>query len=171
MMKRFLAGSIFVVLAPMAGAEVKLATADAMLIQHQFQIGAPVAKVWESLVHPNLWWPPDHTWSGKREALSLEATAGGCYCERWDGRSARHGHVVMVVPQQVLSLDAALGPFLEMAVSGILSIKLSEKDAVTTAIVTYRVSGDPAHKLDVLAPIVDQVIGQQFGAFAADAAK
>jgi hypothetical protein len=32
-------------------------------------------------------------------------------------------------------------------------------------------SSDPAHKLDQLAPIVDQVLGQQFGSFAALAAQ
>ncbi len=57
--------------------------------------------------------------------------------------------------------------FLETAISGILSIKLEEKDGVTAAVVTYRVSGDAEYKLDQLAPIVDRVLGQQFGNFAA----
>jgi uncharacterized protein YndB with AHSA1/START domain len=154
-----------------AGAEVKLATADAMLIEHRFTIAAPAAKAWETLVHPERYWPADHTWSGKRESLSIEPIAGGCYCERWDQGSAEHGRVVMAVPGKVLTLNAALGPFLEMAISGILSIKLDENDGVTTAVVTYRVSGDAEHKLDGLAPIVDQVLGMQFGSFAAEAGK
>jgi hypothetical protein len=58
-----------------------------------------------------------------------------------------------------------------MGISGVLSITLTEKEGITTADVSYRVSGDPAHKLDGLAPIVDQVLGMQFGAFAADAGK
>ena len=32
-------------------------------------------------------------------------------------------------------------------------------------------SGDPSHKLDTLAPVVDQVNGLQFGGLAAEAAK
>ncbi|MGE0029768.1 MAG: ATPase [Steroidobacteraceae bacterium] len=164
---RILAGTLLAVLPLAAGAEVKLAQADAMLIEHRFTIAAPAAKAWETLVHPERYWPADHTWSGKRESLSIDATAGGCYCERWDGGSAEHGRVVMAIPGKALTLDAALGPFLEMAVSGILAIKLQEKDGVTTAVVTYRVSGDAEHKLDQLAPIVDQVLGMQFGNFAA----
>lgn len=164
-MRIFLA-AVFAVLPLAAGAEVKLATADAMLIEHRFTIAAPAARAWDTLVHPERYWPADHTWSGKRESLSLEPIAGGCYCERWDGGSAEHGRVVMAVPDRTLTLDAALGPFLEMAISGILAIQLEEKDGVTTAVVTYRVSGDPAHKLDALAPVVDQVLGMQFGAFA-----
>jgi uncharacterized protein YndB with AHSA1/START domain len=168
---RLLAGALLAVLPLAAGAEVKLAAADAMLIEHRFTIAAPAAKAWETLVHPERYWPADHTWSGKRESLSIEPTAGGCFCERWDGGSAEHGRVVKLVPGRSLVLDAALGPFLEMAISGILSIRLEEKDGTTTAIVSYRVSGDAAHKLDQLAPIVDQVLGMQFGAFAAEAGK
>ncbi|MEX2148995.1 MAG: hypothetical protein WD793_02165 [Steroidobacteraceae bacterium] len=165
------AGALCALLPLTGAAEVKLATADGLLIVHEFRIAAPAAKAWESLIHPERWWPEDHTWSGKRASLSFDAQAGGCYCERWDGGSAEHGRVVMAVPGKLLKLDAALGPFLDMAISGILSIKLEEQDGATTAVVSYRVSGDPAHKLDGLAPIVDQVLGMQFGRFAADAGK
>ena len=130
-----------------APAEVKLASPDAMLIEHRFTIAAPAARAWETLVHPELYWPSDHTWSGDRGSLSLHATAGGCFCERWQGGSAEHGRVVMAMPGSALILDAALGPFLDMAISGILAIKLDEKDGVTTAVVTYRVSGDPAQPM------------------------
>lgn len=171
MTKRILLGAMITALPLAAAAEVKLATADAMLIEHRFTIAAPAAKAWDTLVHPERYWPADHTWSGKRESLSIDPVAGGCYCERWDGGSAVHGRVVMAIPGRTLTLNAALGPFLEMAVSGILSIKLEEKEGTTTAVVRYRVSGDPAHKLDALAPVVDQVLGMQFGAFAQEAGK
>lgn len=154
-----------------AGAEVKSAAPDAMLIELRYTIAAPAAKVWESLKHPERWWPADHTWSGKRENLSLEATAGGCFCERWDGGSVEHGHVVMAMPGKLLRLDAALGPLQEMAISGVITVALDEKDGATTMVVTHRVSGDPSHKLDQIAPIVDKVNGLQFGALAAEAAK
>jgi len=154
-----------------AGAEVKFAAADGFLIEHQFTIAAPAAKVWESLQHPERWWPADHSWSGKRENLSLDASVGGCFCERWDGNSVEHGRVVLVMPGKMLRLDAALGPLQEMAVSGVITFALEEKDGATTLIATHRVSGDATHKLDQLAPIVDQVNGQQFGNLAAAAAK
>jgi len=154
-----------------AGAEVKFATADAFLIEQRFTIAAPAAKVWESLQHPERWWPADHTWSGKRENLSLVAETGGCFCERWDGNSVEHGRVVMVLKERMLRLDAALGPLQEMAISGVITVALEEKDGATNVVVTHRVSGDPAHKLDQLAPIVDQVNGIQFGGLAANAAK
>jgi len=166
----FLAGVL--TLAPfIAGAEVKSASPDAMLIELRYTIAAPAAKVWESLVHPERWWPADHTWSGKRENLSLSAEASGCFCERWDGGSTEHGRVIMVEHGKLLRLSAALGPLQEMAVAGVITVTLDEKDGTTTVVVTHRVSGDPSHKLDALAPIVDQVNAQQFGGLAQDAVK
>ena len=76
--------AVLVFFAPaIAGAEVKSAAPDAMLIELRYTIAAPAAKVWESLVHPERWWPADHAWSGKRENLSLAAEVGGFFCERW----------------------------------------------------------------------------------------
>jgi uncharacterized protein YndB with AHSA1/START domain len=154
-----------------AGAEVKSAAPDSFLIEQRYAIAAPAAKVWESLQHPERWWPADHTWSGKRENLSLVAETGGCFCERWDGGSVEHGRVVMVLNGKLLRLSATLGPLQELAVSGVITIALEEKDGATNMVVTHRVSGDASHKLDALAPIVDQVNGIQFGGLAADAAK
>jgi hypothetical protein len=53
-----------------------------------------------------------------------------------------------------------------MAVTGVLTVTLAAKGDGTEAVVTYRLSGDPAHKLDGFIAVVDQVIGQQFGNFA-----
>jgi uncharacterized protein YndB with AHSA1/START domain len=159
-------------LAPLcAHAEVKSATLESMLIEHRFTIAAPATRVWESLLHPERWWPADHTWSGNRENLSLDASIGGCFCERWDGNGVEHGRVVLVMPEKMLRLDAALGPLQEMAVTGVITVALEEKGGATSMVVTHRVSGDATHKLDALAPIVDQVNGQQFGNLAAEAAK
>ena len=166
--------SIAAVLAcwPLAGlAEVKSAAPDAFLIEQRYVINAPAAQVWESLLHPERWWPADHTWSGKRENLSLAAEVGGCFCERWNGNAVEHGRVVFVMPGKMLRLDAALGPLQELAVSGVITVVLVEKDGATTVTMTHRVSGDASQKLDALAPIVDQVNAQQFGGLAADAAR
>lgn len=166
-----LAGVLAATLPLAAGAEVKFAAADGFLIEHRFTIAAPAAKVWESLQHPERWWPADHTWSGKRENLSLVADAGGCFCERWDGGVVEHGRVVAVFPGKMLRLDAALGPLQEMGVTGVITFALEEKDGTTTLVATHRVSGDAAHKLEALAPIVDQVNALQFGNLAEAAAR
>ena len=75
------------------------------------------------------------------------------------------------MPRKMLRLEAALGPLQELAVSGVITVALEEKDGATTVTMTHRVSGDASQKLDAFAPIVDQVNAQQFGGLAADAAK
>jgi uncharacterized protein YndB with AHSA1/START domain len=154
-----------------AGAEVKLAAADGFLIEQRFTIAAPAPKVWETLLHPEDWWPSDHTWSGDRRNLSLSADAGACFCERWTGGSVEHGRVVMAIPGSLLRMDATLGPLQEMGVTGVITLALEEQDGATTLVMTHRVSGDAAHKLDQLAPIVDQVNAHQFRGLAEAAAR
>ena len=77
------------------------------------------------------------------------------------------------MPGRMLRLDTALGPLQELAVSGVITVALEEKDGATTVTMTHRVSGDVSQKLDAFAPIrvQDQVNAQQFGGLAADAAK
>jgi uncharacterized protein YndB with AHSA1/START domain len=160
---------LLAVLPCLASAEVKHATADAFLIEQRLSIAAPASRVWESLLHPEDWWPSDHTWSGDRRNLSLSAQAGACFCERWTGGSVEHGRVIMAMPETLLRLSAALGPLQEMGISGVITVTLEEKDGKTAVVVTHRVSGDAAHKLDALAPIVDQVNALQFGGLVAAA--
>ena len=150
-----------------AGAEVKQAAADGVIFEHRFELGAAPADAWAVLVHPERYWPNDHTWSGNAANMRLAAEAGGCFCEQWDGGSAEHGRVVMAVPGKLLRFRGSLGPFQEMAVTGIMTITLTPRDSGTTAVVTYRISGDDSHKLDAFASVVDGVIHQQFAGFAA----
>ena len=149
-----------------AVSEVKQSTPDAAVIEHRFQIAATPAEAWQSLVHPERWWPADHTWSGVPGNLGLVAEAGGCFCERWDGNSAEHARVIMSRPGQLLRLHGSLGPLQEMALTGVLTVTLAAKEGGTEAVVTYRLSGDPSHKLDGFIAVVDQVVGLQFGSFA-----
>ncbi|MEE2777390.1 MAG: c-type cytochrome [Acidobacteriota bacterium] len=154
----------------LASAELRSSAADGFLVEHTFEIPAPPDAAWRALTQPESYWPADHTWSGSAENLSLDAKAGGCFCELWDGGSAEHGRVLMAQPGKLLRIRGSLGPLQEMAVAGVLGIALEETETGTTAVVTYRVSGDSTHDLTGIAPVVDEVIGQQLGGFAALAA-
>jgi uncharacterized protein YndB with AHSA1/START domain len=155
----------------LAGAEVKQASPDGAIFEHRFELSATPADAWAVLVHPERYWPADHTWSGNAANMSLRPEAGGCFCEQWDGGSAEHGRVVMAIPGKLLRFRGSLGPFQEMAVTGIMSVTLTPTDGGTTAVVTYRISGDASHKLDAFASVVDGVIQQQFSGFAALASR
>jgi uncharacterized protein YndB with AHSA1/START domain len=144
-------------------AEVKQSAADGFLVALSAPVAATPAKVWAALLQPQRWWSDEHTWSGKAANLSLKAEAGGCFCERWPGGSVEHGRAVMVMPQQLLRLDAALGPLQEFALKGALTFRIdSGDDGATTLALEYRVNGASASGLDQFAPSVDGVLGQQF---------
>jgi uncharacterized protein YndB with AHSA1/START domain len=148
------------------GAEVTTATAAGAIVEHRFHIDASPDDAWQVLVHPERYWPKEHTWSGDAANLSLAPEAGGCFCERWDGGSAEHGRVVMARPGRLLRFRGSLGPFQEMAVTGVLTVALAAVATGTEAVVTYRLSGDESHALAAMMKTVDEVIGLQFGAFA-----
>ena len=150
-----------------AQSDLKHAAPDGALIEHRYRLAATPAEAWQALVHPELWWPEDHTWSGKRAHLGLSPVAGGCFCEAWPGGTAEHARIVMAADSKMLRLRGSLGPLQDMAVTGVLTVTLAPiGSGGTEAVVTYRLSGDPSHALDQFVPVVDRVIGEQFGAFA-----
>jgi uncharacterized protein YndB with AHSA1/START domain len=158
--------SIALLLPAIAFAEVKQSSADGAIVEHRYQIAATPERAWDVLVHPERWWPADHTWSGDPANLRLIAEAGGCFCENWGMNGVEHGRVVMSLPGKQLRFRGALGPLQELAATGLLKVTLAAKDGGTEAVVTYRLSGDASQRLDTIAPAVDRVIGEQFGSFA-----
>ena len=107
------------------------------------------------------WWNGSHSYSGKASNLSLPLQAGGCFCERWEQNSVEHARVVNAVENRLLRLSGALGPLQSLAVEGVLSFAIGEKDGRTTLEVTYRVAGPATAGLDRLAAPVDSVIAEQ----------
>lgn len=148
-------------------AELERSAADGFIVSHVFELKVARQAAYQALGHPELWWPSDHTLSGKAGNLSLDLRAGGCFCEEWDGGSVQHGTVLATMPGNMLRLSAALGPLQALAVTAVLTVQLEALDeGRTRATVTYRVSGDSSHSLSTIAPAVDRVIGEQFGRFA-----
>ncbi|MBL0162150.1 MAG: ATPase [Xanthomonadales bacterium] len=145
-----------------ARAEVSEAAADHFLIGFSAHLEAPPAKVYVALSEVARWWSAEHTWSGESANLSLKAEAGGCFCERWASGSAEHGRVILAVKNELLRLNAALGPLQENAVNGVLTFSLKPTDDDTTELdVDYRVNGSSASGLDQLAPTVDAMLALQ----------
>ncbi len=161
-----LASLTLVLAATPAVAEVKSATADGFVIEHQAQLAVPPSRVYAALGQVGQWWNDEHTFSGKARNLSLQLQAGGCFCERWRDGSVEHGRVLYARNGQVLRLQSALGPLQDMALTGILAFTLEAKgdakDGGTALLLSYRVHGPAGQQLDKLAPVVDGVLGDQF---------
>ena len=127
------------------------------------EVKAPLPQLWQAVLQLPRWWNNQHTYSGQASNMSLDAQAGGCWCERWgDGQSVEHGHVVLLQPGRALRLYGNLGPLQELPVQGVLTFTMAMQEEKTILRMTYRVGGPSDVGLDKLAPIVDQVIGEQF---------
>ncbi len=152
-------------------AEPSAVSASGFLSSFREEIKATPEAAWAAIVALPQWWNPRHSHSGRAGAMSLDAQAGGCWCERWTdaaGRthSAMHGQVVMLQSGRVIRLFAALGPLQDLAVNGVLNVVVgagagADADKIFLRI-SYRVAGDASLALDKLAAPVDAVIGEQF---------
>lgn len=110
------------------------------------------------------WWPKSHSYWGESSRFSIDAKAGGCFCETNENNSVEHMRISLVEPNRSLRMLGGLGPLQEMGMHGALDWKFEPNESGTTISLTYRVSGINPDGFDVLAPIVDKVQAQQLGA-------
>lgn len=151
-----------------AGAEVTAKAPDGMTIRIEAEAPLDKDAAWARLVDVAGWWSSDHTYSGDARMLSLDAQAGGCWCEIWNGGEIEHGRVVMVMPKQTLRIHGAFGPLQELGVQAAMTLTLSEGAAGKTKLtLDYKAVGSSLSGLDKLATIVDQVLAEQVKRFAA----
>lgn len=152
-----------------ARADVIAKAADGMTIR--IVADAPLDRdaAWARLVDVASWWNGSHSYSGDAKSLSLDARAGGCWCETWSGGEVEHGRVVMVMPKQTLRVDGAFGPLQDLGVSAAMTFTLADGAAAGTTRLTldYKAVGSSLSGLDNLAPIIDQVLAEQVKRFAA----
>lgn len=156
------------VVAPLsARAEVTSASAAAFVIQAEAEVAASPEQTWRALGRLPRWWNGSHTYSGDASNLSFDVRAGGCWCERWrGGQSVEHGRIVLVMENEgvrTLRILASLGPLQSMGVNGVLTYVVEPHANGAKVTMTYRVSGDAGLNLDQVAPLVDQVMMEQFG--------
>lgn len=131
------------VIALPAVAEVAAVTANGCSVRETVHIAAAPGAVYAALLEPARWWSPAHTFSDDAANLTLDARAGGCFCEKLPGGgSVQHLTVVMVAPGKGLTLRGALGPFQGQAVAGALSWILTPAGSGETDVVlAYNLGG------------------------------
>jgi len=168
MPRLMIAAALVLAMTSAARADVTARAPDGMAIQIVAEAPLDRDAAWARLLDVASWWSSDHTYSGDARWLSLDAQAGGCWCEIWNGGEVEHGRVVMVTPKQTLRVDGAFGPLQEMGVQAAMTLTLSDGAAGKTRLtLDYKASGSSLSGLDKLAPIVDQVLGEQVKRFAA----
>ena len=164
MLKRLLAAAAALAVSGAARAEVIDASPAGFEVRQIVVIDAPAAKVWAALIQPGQWWSSAHTYSGDAHNLTLEAKAGGCWCEALPGGGGvQHMRVVYVDPGKGLRAYGGLGPFQFTGAAGHLQWTLAEKDGKTTLTQTYDIGGYVKGGIQALAAPVDHVMTEQIG--------
>ena len=148
-------------------AEVRDASPSGFTIENSAVVAVDASTAWQALVGSvDSWWPKDHTWWGRASRLSIDARAGGCFCEIAGERQAQHMQVVFADPGKLLRMSGGLGPLQGMGLSGVLEWRLAATDKGTRITLWYRAGGYAPDDLSKLAAVVDGVQALQLGGLA-----
>ena len=150
-----------------ARAEVKDSAPNGFTIENSQVVPVDAATAWKALVDDvGRWWPKDHTWWGDASKLSIQARAGGCFCEVDGERQAWHMTVTFVDPGSTLRMTGGLGPLQGMGLDGALEWRFAKAAEGTKITLWYRAGGYTPDDISKFVPVVDQVQGQQLGGLA-----
>jgi uncharacterized protein YndB with AHSA1/START domain len=163
---KWLLALVMVVAPATARAEVVSAGPHGFEIRHTVQVVIPQAAAFDAFAQIPAWWNKDHSYSGDSANLSLSLSPGGCFCERLpDGGGVEHMRVAYVVPGEQVVLTGSLGPLLYQATTGVMDVKVARIAGGSRLTLEYRVAGFAAGGADKLAPLVDQVLGDQMARY------
>jgi uncharacterized protein YndB with AHSA1/START domain len=146
-----------------AQAEVTASSDAGFASHHEVLVSVAPQQAWDAMVRPGGWWNSAHTYSGDAANMSIEPKAGGCFCELVPATQGEieHMRVIYVVPASTLRLTGGLGPLQSEAVTGVLTMTLVPDGEQTRISWDYVLGGYMRMPMAQLAPLVDQVIGEQ----------
>ncbi len=149
-----------------AAAEVLSASEHGFEVQQVVNLVITQPKAFEAFGKVGQWWSKDHTYSGDAARMSLQVRPGGCFCETIDGGGGiEHMRVTYVQPGERVVLTGSLGPLLYEATAGIMDVKVERIAGGSRVTLNYRVAGFAKGGAGKMAPLVDQVLGEQIKRF------
>jgi len=144
------------------------ASSDAGFASHnEVLVDAAPAEAWAAMTQPSQWWNGAHSYSGDAANMTLDARAGGCFCEAIPGANGgpagqtEHMRVIYVAPGSTLRLAGGLGPLQAEAVTGVLTMTIAADGEKSKISWDYVVGGYMRMPMAELAPLVDQVVREQ----------
>jgi uncharacterized protein YndB with AHSA1/START domain len=157
-----LAGMLVAAQAIAARATVVDVAPNGFTLSETAHIAAMPDKVYAALIAPSHWWSAEHTFSHDAANLSLDARAGGCWCETLpNGGSVQHLIVVLASPGKMLRLRGALGPFQGLGVDGAMTWTLAAAKDGTDLTLTYALGGYNKGGFDAWSKGADGVLAEQ----------
>lgn len=145
-----------------AAAEIKSVADSGFEVVTMATVKATPQAAYAALQKPGDWWNDEHTYSGDSANMTIEARAGGCFCEKMaEGGTIEHGRIIYAQPGKTLRFSGGLGPLQSEAVMGTLTWTIEAAGSGARITQRYAVSGYMAGGLKPLAPIVDKVLSEQ----------
>jgi hypothetical protein len=145
-----------------ASAEITDAAPNGFTLVEAAHVDATSDQIYAALIAPQRWWSSDHTFSGNAANMSLDAKAGGCWCESLPGGgSVLHMTVVYAAPGKGLRLRGSLGPFQTLAAEGAMVWSLAPKNGGTDVTMTYAVTGYAKDGFAKISQAADGVLAEQ----------
>ncbi len=141
-----------------AGAEVLSSGPNGFNLQLETTVNVNTTKAYQQFLDVAQWWDAAHTYYGKSENLSIDAVAGGCFCEVSGDRQVLHMTITFVEPGKEVRMVGGLGPLQMLGVHGGMSWKFEQAEDNKTKIThRYQVTGYVEGGLDKFASIVNEV--------------
>jgi len=136
---------------------------NGFIVRHEVTIGAPPAKVYETLLgQVGSWWDSDHTYSGNSTNLSIDPRPGGCFCERFpEGGGIEHMRILYLSPSKSVRMSGALGPLQASGLAGAMTWKFSGTSKETRLELSYSIGGFMDGGFERIGPAVEGMLGQQ----------
>ena len=161
-MRRFLSFSLLLACPLLVSAEVSHVSDAGFVSEHALILTVPPARAYEALTDEVAeWWDAQHSYSLDARSFSLDARAGGCFCEEGDSVSVEHMRVVFAQTGKTLVMHGGLGPLQSMSVDGVMTFAFTPHDSGTQLKYRYVVHGFVPGGLAAMAEPVDQVqLGQ-----------
>jgi uncharacterized protein YndB with AHSA1/START domain len=158
--------AIALLLSSPATAAVVSSEAHGFVVRETVQTNASPDAAWAAFLRIGQWWSAEHSYSGKAANLSLDARPGGCFCELAGDGGVEHMRVAVSLPPKRLVMTGSLGPLLYEATAGVMDVTFEPAAGGTKVTMDYRASGFAQGNADKLAPVVDQVLGEQLRRYA-----
>jgi hypothetical protein len=156
-----------------AAAEVAASSESGFVSHNEALVAAAPAEAWAAMLRPADWWNGAHTYSGSAANMTIAAVAGGCFCESVPGANGapagqvEHMRVIYLAPGSMLRMTGGLGPLQSEAVTAVLTMALEPSGEGTKITWDLVVGGYMRMPMTEMAPLVDQVVGEQLTRLAA----
>jgi len=132
-------------------------------VQLEETIHAPPARVYQAFTgEVGRWWNSEHTYSHDAANLSIDARAGGCFCEQLAaGGSVEHLRVINVAPPSLLRMSGALGPMQGSGLAGAFTVQFKPAEGGTQLLLKYSVGGYLEGGFGQIAPAAEGMLAEQ----------